>query len=96
MSSPAWPIRWVFMLAFTYRTLAIIGSAQRSDAIQSYRLTAGQLGIALTLIAGIIGGYVVERGFSPQALEAGIRKDYPAAAAALMESRRYEGPLYNH
>jgi hypothetical protein len=74
---------------------AIIASAQKHAAIE-YRLTAGRLATALAIAASIALGFALARDFSPRTLEAGIAREFPVAAAAAVEERRYAGPLFNH
>ena len=74
---------------------AIIASAPKPAAIE-YRLTARQLATALALAASIALGFALLRDLSPRMLEAGIAKEFPVVAAAVVDERRYAGPLFNH
>ena len=77
-------------------SLVIIASGQRFHAMPRYRLSAGELAMAMLSVTCIVVGFAVIKGVSPHALADRVPREYPAVAAAAVEERRYAGPLYNH
>jgi hypothetical protein len=79
----------------TVVALAIIAGAQRSDGTARYRLSATRIAMAVVLTTLVVAAVVLTKEISPRGLEAGVRKKFPVAAAAVIEERRYGGPIYN-
>jgi hypothetical protein len=70
------------------RPLAVI--ADRFTLTKRRELLVVGTVVAVMAVVGHI------RGISENHLESAIAKNYPAAAAAVVEERGYTGPLYNH
>jgi hypothetical protein len=79
----------------TVVALAIIARSSSGRTQREGRLTwpwasAAAVGVALTVVA-----MALYRDISPRGLEAALVRMYPVAAARFVETRAYEGPLYN-
>src|SRR5262249_7108078 len=77
-------------------SLVIVAGALRSAPRERVRMTPGQLALATVLTGALVIGGGLVKDLSPRALEAAVRKEYPAAAATVVAERKYPGPLYNH
>ena len=82
---------WVVVVA----ALAIVarcspGRTQQEGLLSWRWICAAVVGIALAF-----GGLAVYRDVSPRGVEAAVAREYPVAAARIVEERGYGGPLFN-
>jgi hypothetical protein len=82
---------WVVVVA----ALAIIAECSPGRTRHEGRLTwrwvcAGVIGIVLAF-----AGLGLYRDVSPRGVEAAVAREYPVAAAQIVEARGYQGPLFN-
>src|SRR5262249_49125993 len=72
-------------------SLVIVAGALRSAPRERRRMTPRQLALVAVLTGALVIGGGVVKDLSPHALEAAVRREYPVAAAAVVEERRYPG-----
>jgi hypothetical protein len=83
---------WVVVVA----ALAMVaqyspGRTRREGGLTRRSMCAAAIGIAAAFV-----GTALYRDISPRAFEAVLAKEYPAAAAQVVEARGYTGPLFNN